>query len=239
MSDSKLHKYIERPFKTGCVGRKLFLLTDSKGKYLLDHIQKIEKIAHVSILHDCQSGRRLFHGFNWLQQNRDLLRKFETSIILAIWLGTCDLTCKRGKSLALRHSTDEDCYDYVRRQIERYLQFFAWYPQLRVVFLTIPPYSIVRWDKSRHIPVTDQTKSDDLVLYHRICLINDFIIQCNDRRGVQSPVFKLDLLNDRKRAGKEVRKSITFRQYLDGVNPGELLAEVWLKRIVEMTVIEG
>ena len=82
-------------------------------------------------------------------------------------------------------------------------------------------------------------KSDDLVLYHRISLIKDFIIQCNDRRGVQSPVFKLDLLNDRKRAGKEVRKSITFRQYLDGVHPGELLAEVWLKRIVEMTVIEG
>ena len=102
------------------------------------------------------------------------------------------------------------------------------------MFLTIPPYSIVRWDKSRNIPVTDQTKSDDLVLYHRISLINDFIIQCNDRHGVQSPVFKLDLLNDRKRAGKEVRKSITFRQYLDGVHP-----EVWLKRIVEMTVIEG
>lgn len=239
MSDSKLQKYIDRPFKSGSARKKLFLLADSKGKYLLKHTENIEKNAGVKILYDCQPGRRLVHGLNWLQENRGFLRKSETSMVLAIWLGTCDLTCKRGKAIALRHQTDEGCYDYIRRQIERYLHFLAWYPQLSVVFLTVPPYSIVRWDISRDLPITDQTKSDDLVLYHRVALINDFITQCNDRRGVRSPVFKLDLLNDRKRAGREVRKSITFRQYLDGIHPGPLLAKAWLKRIVEMTVIES
>ena len=47
------------------------------------------------------------------------------------------------------------------------------------------------------------------------------------------------LLNDRKRARKETKKSITFRQYLGGIHPRPLLAEVWLKRIIEMTVIEN
>ena len=187
MSDSKLQKYIDRPLKSDSVSRKLFLLTDSKGRYLINYIAKV---ANVEI-YDWQSGRRLIHGFYWLQTNREFMRKSAQTICLAIWLGICDITCKEGSAIVLRHQTDEACCDYIREQIQRYYSFLAWYPKLKVVFLRIPPYSIVRWDQSRGIPITDQIKKDDLVLCHRLALVNDFIDQCNDSPGVHSPIFKL------------------------------------------------
>lgn len=107
MSDSKLQKYIDRPLKVGCARKTLFLLSDSKSNYLLNHIKKIKKTAIVDILSDCRSGRRLVHGLNWLQENREFIKQSEKSIVLAILLGTCDVTCKRGKTIALRHQTDE------------------------------------------------------------------------------------------------------------------------------------
>ncbi|MES9880802.1 MAG: hypothetical protein ABW185_07985 [Sedimenticola sp.] len=102
-----------------------------------------------------------------------------------------------------------------------------------MVFLEIPPYSMVHWYITKGLVVTDGLKAQDLELFERICMINDFIREKNDRFAVQSPRFKLDLLNTRKTAGKASRKSISFKHYLDGVHPDQLLSKVWLKRVIE------
>lgn len=151
-----------------------------------------------------------------------------------IWLGTCDLTAKASNhSLVLRNEDGDDCYRYVFNQIERYYRLVAPLQKVKLIFLQIPPYSIVRWHTNRNIPITDGNKVDDLVLYRRVCYINEYIDTINDRDMVSSVRFRLDLCQERKATNKEGRKSISYSQYLDGIHPNEHLSKVWLKRIME------
>ena len=54
---------------------------------------------------------------------------------------------------------------------------------------------------------------------------------------VSSVRFKLDLIQEKKEHNKEGRKSVTYRQFIDGIHPNELLAKVWLKRIWERALL--
>lgn len=233
MSDARLKRYLARPLRTGQGFRKLILLSDSKGNYLKRYILPGDGVSF-----ECKSGRRLADGLLWLYTNIDQVLQTCSHVCLYVWLGTCDLTARCGKLLKLRHVTIEDCYRYFAEQIERYYVFLANHSKVKIVFLQIPPYSIVSWYMAKGTAVTDADRIEDLKLFERICLINEFVDTCNDNRGVFSPRFKLDLINDKKRAGKSGRRSVTYKFYLDGIHPGPLLARVWLKRIIEKSVID-
>lgn len=235
MTDAKLKRYLQRELHAKEIKNDLILLTDSKGNYLQRHLTKYSTdFPAISKIHfESHSGRNLVQGLYWLQANIQRLLTCFNKLSIYVWLGTCDLTYKRGRYIYLQHRSDELCCSYISHIIERYYSFLASYSTVTVVFLYIPPYSIVHWNLKKGLPVSDNTRADDLILYNRVCLVNDFIRYCNDRRDVESPRFHLDLRNERKVAGKETRKSITYKKYLDGIHPDELLAEVWLKRIIE------
>ena len=101
----------------------------------------------------------------------------------------------------------------------------------------MPPFSIVLWHNKKGLLVTDQTKQDDLTLFERINYINELIESVNDRHMVSSVRFKLDLVPEKKAKNKDGRKSISYKQYLDGIHPNELLSKVWLKRIWERALL--
>ena len=88
----------------------------------------------------------------------------------------------------------------------------------------MPPYSIVRWNLAKGLPVTEKSGSDDLALFKSVCYINEFVDYINDRHMVSSVRFKLDLIQEKKEHNKEGRKSVTYRQFFDGIHPNELLA---------------
>ena len=234
MSDAKLSGYLKRQIKSGSIHGQLIVLSDSKGRYVKD-VQYT--LPGFDIRFEGRSGFRLFQGLNWLKANLQSLVTLYSHITLNVWLGTCDLTVKKqNHQLALRFVDDDCCYRFVISQIEKYYQLIASYPTVRLVFLQIPPYSIVRWHECKGLPVTKGTKEDDLILFRRINYINEFIDLVNDRHGVSSVRFRLDLYQEKKRPNHPARKSITYKQTLDGIHPNSLLSQVWLKRIVERAI---
>ena len=233
MSLSKLEKYLERPlFAERPQTRHAILISTSKGNYIKPH-QDILSYVGYSLEFVCRPGARFPQHFYWLQRNLSHRVHIYHDIVLFVWLGTCDLTEKEGKFIKLRHTTDDEAVTYLIRQIERFLSFVAHFPSVEIVFLEIPPYSIVEWNKYKGHTDSLQYYEDDFVLNRRVDLINEFIRNVNASRDFCSPRYKLDLLQYRKRKNRQQRAAVSFKLYKDGVHPGEVLARYWMRRLVE------
>ena len=107
---------------------------------------------------------------------------------------------------------------------------------MKIIFLEIPPYRIREWNKAKGHPDPDSFLSQDLALYERLSLVNDYIKELNSRISKKSPRFTLDLRRTRKskKRSNYKRVSITFSGYKDGIYPKPLLARCWLKGIVKL-----
>ena len=228
MSVNKLQSFLDRPSKCPPTDQKVILLSDSRGRYLEPY-----KKARWNIEFVYKSGARLAQGYYWLECNiRSLVQQYDT-IHLFKWLGTCDLTQKFGPYIRLRHSSLEECFQCITCHICQFYKLVDHYPTVILVFLEIPPYSIVKWYEHKHLVIPDGLSEQNFELLQLIGVINEFIQEKNDCFGVGSPRFKLDLHNTRKVSGKSGRRSISFKHYLDGVHPDNLLSCVWLKRLME------
>lgn len=230
---SKLKKFVDTPIHfQGRLWKQPILISDSKGNYLKTHSDLIEQFHH-HIDFQCRGGARFVDYFHWLKYN---LAKKVTQyghIIIYCFLGTCDLTLRKGKYIQLRHDDDRVAISYLQYQIDRYRDFVANFPTVSIVFLEIPPYSIQQWNKSKGHRDPSVFRSQDLILYERISVVNEYIKTVNERTSFRSPRFNLDLLRCRKVKGKDHgRTSINFSNYKDGIHPTPLLARCWLKRII-------
>lgn len=230
---SKLQKYVDTPIRVpGRLRKQPILISDSKGNYLRNHSDLIEQFGY-NIEFQCRGGSRFADHFNWLWYNLQNKVDKYGQIILYVFLGTCDLSLKKGKYIELRHDDDRIAVTYLQHQINRFLNFVSNFPTVSIVFLEIPPYSLQVWNQSRGHRDPSSFRSQDLVLYERISLVNEYIKCINEQLGVVSPRFNLDLLRCRKAKGaNQGRTSINFSNYKDGVHPKQLLARCWMKRIV-------
>lgn len=230
----RIQKYVESPFHfTSQIRRKPILISDSKGNYIKHNSDLIEDFGY-SIEFVCRGGARFQDYFYWLQRN--LQKKVDQfgNIALYIFLGTCDLTCRQGKYIDLRHDDDTTALSYLKFQIDRYLSFVSSFPSVKLIFLEIPPYSIQTWNTCKGHPEPYSFHPHDLVLTERISIINEYIRLVNGYSDVSSPKFRLDLVRYRKakRDTTYKRTSLNFSLYNDGIHPNRLLARCWMKRIV-------
>ncbi|MCG7879347.1 MAG: hypothetical protein N0E59_21405 [Candidatus Thiodiazotropha taylori] len=230
---SKLQKFVERPLHSpSSLHKHAILISDSKGNYLKEHRDIITQFG-FDIEFQCRGGARFHDYYYWLQRNLAQKVQVYGQIVLYIFLGTCDLTTKKGRFIDLAHENDHAAISYLQYQINRYLNFVSNFPSVSIVFLQIPPYSIQAWNQSRGHRYPSQFLERDLVLYERICIINDYINEINERLGVFSPRFRLDLYRNRKSSQSgHNRTSVNFANYKDGVHPNKLLARCWMKRII-------
>lgn len=238
MSQSKLRKYIDRPLHfNGRLRSKPIILSDSKGFSLKQHLDLIEQFQE-NIIIECRPGARLQDYFHWLRRNLLRLVNNFGNITLYVFLGTCDLTVKKGKFTELRHTDDISAISYAKFQIERYISFVKQFTTVTLVFLEIPPYSIEAWNKAKGHRDPKNFHSQDFILLERIALVNEYIRIVNEKSSenrdlpLSSPRFKLDLLKFRKEKGGKQRKTLNFSNYKDGIHPTCLLARCWMKRIV-------
>lgn len=232
MSKGKIEKYLERPWNfKGRLYKHALLLSDSKGFSLKPHLDLLKEFNH-NIEINCESGAQLQRYLNWLHQNLWKKVNQHGQLVLYIFLGTCDLTCKLGRFIQLRHSDEFKAFAYIQSQIEKYLNLISHFRSVNIVFFEIPHYSIVAWNSAKGHKDPDSFHLQDLKLTRTISLVNELIREVNDRNNVASPNFKLDLLKYRKSKGGKQRKSLNFKNYKDGVHPTSLLARCWMKRIV-------
>lgn len=224
MSFSKLTKFLERPFEVSSLSCQPVLVADSKGNYLRRQFESSE--IDVPIRFVCKSGATFRQQFYFLQAN---LHRFHTNSVFFIFLGTCDLTSKRGRFIQLS-SEDESS---VRQTIDYIDRFNALIRRngSKIVFLEIPPYSIVRWNSTKGHSKPDEFVEQDRLLSYRIALINEYIQQVNSTNSVISPKFRISVLRcHSNKRGK--RYTINYNLYTDGVHPTSVLCQCWLRNIL-------
>lgn len=235
--NSKLNKFIQKPIEwEGKLVRRPVLLTSSKG-FSLSRNLDIARSLGIEFQIVSKAGARFADYLPWLYRNLQGLVSTHGQITLYIWLGTCDLTVKRGPFIELRHSTDENAQLYLLRYINEFRNFVSSFPTVKLVFIEIPPYSIVEWNRFKGHSDPDSFQSQEKSLRDRILFLNDYLHSVNAELGVRSPSLRVDLLHYRKSRNKETRRvSVNFSLYKDGIHPGKLLARVWFKKIVVAVV---
>lgn len=229
MSLSKLQKFLEKPIEAPHSLRyKPVLVTSSKGFSLKHHLDIIQNFGYTIDFH-CRAGARFDQSYYWLTKNLSNIVEKNDSVLLYIWLGTCDITTKKGPFISLSHKTDEECNSYLKYHIGNIISFVSKFPTVKLVFLEIPPYSIQRWNDYKGHANSESFAQHDIVLERRVEYLNNYIKEVNSKSGVNSLNFRCDLLQY-KRAGR--KPSINYSLYKDGIHPNPVLARFWMKRLV-------
>jgi len=119
------------------------------------------------------------------------------------------------------------------RHLDKFDRFNAlvhWHGS-KIVFLEIPPYSIVRWNSAKGHRTPNHFISQDKVLSHRLALANERIQEVHYRNSVASPRFRLAVLRcHSSKRGK--RHTVNYNLYIDGVHPSVTMCRYWLRNIL-------
>lgn len=224
MSVSKVDKEITR-FETLLreerrPGRRAFVVTDSKGRYLQRSLEHRDYIQFI-----WRGGARIGDE-SLLDALREKIVDMQEPLVF-IWLGTCDLT-KIGarKRISLRGMGIPQLRAAL---LEMKTKVLAINNSSTVIFLRCPIYSIVKWNGSHNLEVQESDGSDG-DLEGSVKSLNEVIDEINN---FYTPKFSLDILrNTKTRHGQHSRYFYNFKDlYLDGIHPGPQLSKLWLLRI--------
>lgn len=238
MSNSQLLKYLERPMEFKSLVSRPVLISDSKGVYLKRHLDLLKK-SRIFVQFECRPGARFANFITWLKKNLSNLVQQHGWITLYIWLGTCDTTQKSGIYIDLRYVDSTLCVKNIVQHIDLFVSFIGQFKEGVPIFLEIPPYSVVEWNRAKGHSNPQIFKEKDKTLNETIGILKDYIKNVNSVCLVTGPRFKLDLLKYRKEKGKCQRVSYNFQLYVDDIHPCSMLARVWLKRLIECICIHS
>ena len=232
MSVSKIQKFIDKPIVCNeVITRQPLLVTSSKGFSIKRNCDLISELGYYLDI-KAEAGGQFASLYPWIVKNLPYkVQQFET-LVLYVWLGTCDLTFKEGKYIKLRHTTDQQAQQYLVYQINKWIQFVRKFSTVKLIFLEIPPYSITQWNSYKGHANPQIFHQDDKVLLRRICYLNEYLTEVNFQSGVQSPKFILDTLLYRKKQGETRRSHVNYKLFKDGVHPSQLLARCWTKKLI-------
>jgi len=235
MTDSKLIKYLEKinskedQAPTGPRIRKPLIISDSKGRYLREHIQSP---VENQIIWQYKGGRTTYEGYNWLLQNIDHQIGQHGNIHFYIWLATCDLTSYNSPYIYLACENS----DGTRHIVDTYHQIIETvnhYPHCSVTFLETPVYSIYEHNKYKGQTDSEFKKLDNKLL-SQINELNQLTREINNGLNNTSPVFSTDLSRQHWKNSKTKqtpRDQYNYNLLKDGLHPGINLAKVWLKKL--------
>jgi hypothetical protein len=201
--------------------RKCFLLTDSKGRYLLPFLERRENFVVV-----WKSGARINDAYI-LEQVKVKVTRVNSPLIL-IWFGTCDFTqLGRDMDKLLRDITVDSAVTSLLEMKSKLIQYNS---TAEVIFLQCPVYSIYHWNLYKGLQCEEHY---DQVLHQ---LLSSFNSKIDELNGQYSPKFSLDLeKNTKTKHGKKSKYFFNFKDlYIDGIHPGPALSELWLKKMKKL-----
>ena len=226
MSVRKLQKFIERPLpESQNISKHFVLVSDSKGCYL----RRVDRYGNITYI--CRGGATFRQQFYKIKNS---IFQYPCDTHFLIWLGTCDLTQKDQRYISLRDKSGESDVHSILYFINQFKLLFSTHG-FKYTFLEVPPYTIEGWNQAKGHPTPNIFKEDDIVLSHKVALINDQIRLINYRNDVVSPKFILDLCRTHrsKKGNCGTRHgNLNYSLYTDGIHPTVLLSECWLRSIV-------
>ena len=222
MRERELDKYLERhklnvPEKE----RKYIsvLLSDSKGNRLQQADNKDIDIEYL-----CFPGATTGDAFQQLKQKiSQLIVKHNKPALVYVWLGTCDITYKVKGKIEIRHWNSE-----CEHIIEKYknIRDFLVKEGCRVKFIGLPVYSVTKYNQFRGGRSENQGAQDSEVI-RQITKLNQSILEINSELGRNTLKFNCDLVISRRRG----KISYNYSLLQDGLHPGYLLSQKWLRKL--------
>ncbi|CAG2249781.1 unnamed protein product [Mytilus edulis] len=236
MTSNKLRKYLAKvqPSVHGVQRRTPLLLADSKGSRLEREISPTN-IIHQSIQFRCKSGAKTHECTNWLRHHIEQEIQTHGDIHIYIWAATCDLTTKKQDHSIELTSESNDIVNNIITQYREIASIVNHYTSSRVTFLSIPAYSIVKYNKYNRLPILDKYYDQDSILLFQIHLLNEQIGELNKLQKQTSPDFSKDLCRNPRHTtcrGQEryTKLDYNFELYQDGIHPRFILNKVWLHK---------
>ncbi|VDI11084.1 Hypothetical predicted protein [Mytilus galloprovincialis] len=242
MSETKLAKYLRTHNfvpPTGQTRRRPVILSYSKGFSLRNNI--ISPFDQ-NIIWWCKKGVTIEQSFAWLKRNLPTKLYEIGDIALYVWLGTCNLTTKEKSSKYISITTDNsDTVDKVISCIDDIKNYIQDFPQVKLIFLEVPVYSIKAYNQHQKHSDPKTFKQQDETLANQVWQVNEKIRATNQILNTRSPNFSLFLQarkQHRTRSRVEAWEYFNYNLYRDGIHPGQNLARVWLREIAERIKID-
>ena len=199
------------------------MLADSKGFNLQQQV-KVNPESFIQFW--CKSSATAENRFQYLQDN--LGRELNTlhNITLYIWVDTCNLTKREGDFIYLR-SRDNSAVNKFISDLKNIYYFVKQFGnQVKLVFLQLPIYSIHEFIAYQGYQEENSFKED---------AVNFYINDTNRLLHVISPKFSEDLQKPRRRkTSTTISYNINYSLLNDGVHPDNILAKLWLIRIINL-----
>ena len=213
---------------------EIYLISDSKGKYLKPVIPGRYR-TNLHIIN--KSGATI---------DSEIVNTAIRQIRLAnkptvlIWLGTCEITSKKGKFIQLidyPFQTIEEILDQYWSIKKKILRVNS---QATVCFLECPYFSISIWNKYQgRIPDQDQEGTDKKQGNELKSVIEYFNQQLSLlNASVISHIPKLSkdqIISSKKKRLRRTKYKINYKLLYDGVHPSRKLARLWLHRIIKFS----
>lgn len=247
MSVPKIQKQIGKLKKTfnqhEVISKTPIILSDSKGLRLEQHV---DIGFQRDIIWWCKPGATCEDRVNFLKNHLEKELQRHPKIVLYVWIGNCNLTTKdrADRFIHLTSTTNNSAVKTVTDNLRNIYNYTSQFDNVDVVFLEIPPYSILYWNSEhQRQPFSsyevEQFKKFDRKLEDQIEEVNRFIRDTNRITKKRSPRFSLDLVNCKRGRDKKgvlvSRYSYNFcALYQDGIHPCPVLAKYWFLQLCKL-----
>ena len=207
--------------------RDVIIRGDSKARYLMAHVHED---PYMNINH--RGGATIYNTFLGDYTLNRIKRSYKPIVI--IWLGTCELTEKRGKFIRIVENIDERL-DEIETQYTLYKErILSANAESTVIYLECPFFNIPLWNKHKGHYNPDGFEPDQILLEKAIKRLNIILRSITDDE-VRNPKLSLDLEESTKKRNKPRKYHLNYKALsIDGVHPGKDIARLWYLRIVRM-----
>ena len=202
------------------------IVGDSKVR----HLSEVSNVKnHVRMI--WRKGANINNAFLTRETGRYISRyRRRGPVTILLWHGTCELTTVIDREkLHINFSTRPDLVNRILADYMAYKERIKrQFPETRVLFIEIPFYSIISWNKKMKHPHPDIFEANQQRLELAIIELNNMIKTINEPDKV--PCISQDMILSYKKKKKHTRTNkVNFELLLDGIHPGTQICTLWLK----------
>ena len=216
----------------------IYVLSDSKGKYLKSETYNVQDIADISnVTFWFRGGRTTAAGIEFLEDKLSSNYFKSGRSVVLFWHVTCDLNeLKRPERYLLpRFATPDAFLQHLKPSLDRLVEIHKKYEHVDIGILEAPPVFWSQWNRLQNHP--NWNRFTDSMMHEQIDLVNQYIRHINKELNFVSPKFVLDCMEFRKRKSTGHRISLTSVLFRDGVHPLKIVSQKWLFQIVKSVSI--
>lgn len=208
--------------------RDVIVRGDSKARHLMPHVFND---PYINI--NYRPGAKIDHSFLQHHTLHRVSRSHRPIVI--IWMGTCELTEKRGRFIKLVPNV-EDALERIRINYTKYKeQVLRANRESTVIFWECPYMNIEIWNRAKGHSSPDIFKFEQSEMENTIDKLNLILKEINGE--IRTPRLAQDFTHSYKKKNKARQYYKNYKVLTDGIHPGKPVSKLWYLRLVKMVAM--